>query len=211
MTKTDDLPFMYQNISECEFIRWNLDYTMPLVIDVARRIPDDTIWQPVFSSFDPAGWILGSLPVHEDWTISFLEKRAFQLPARLKGFLSLPCTECPVVQEDIALLISAAVTKAELIQYWYDVRSRTHAYLMTLDPADLKNVPDRSSFAADNHDPTREEFVKMIWMQNYAFGRLMTIGQLTAGKTRFSFPDWEATGTVWKEEMKKREPKGRWL
>lgn len=211
MTEQNDLPFMYQNISECEFIRWNLDYTMPLVIDAASRISDNTIWKPVAPSFDPAGWILGSLPVHEDWTISFLKKRVFQLPERLKGFRSLPCAESPVIQEDLALLINSAVTTAELVQYWHDVRSRTHAYLMTLDPSDLKNVPDRASFAPDNHDPTREEFVKMIWMQNCAFGRLMTIGQLIAGKTRFPFPDWEATGIIWKKEMKKREPKGRWL
>ena len=117
MTEQNDLPFMYQNISECEFIRWNLDYTMPLVIDAASRISDNTIWKPVAPSFDPAGWILGSLPVHEDWTISFLKKLVFQLPERLKGFRSLPCAESPVIQEDLALLINSAVTTAELVQY----------------------------------------------------------------------------------------------
>ena len=83
-----------------------------------------------------------------------------------------------------------------LLSYCKAVRQKTMEYLDTIDDSTLKEVPDRGE--VENYDPVREEFVKLIWMQSFVLGKLVTIAQMIAGQSqKIDRPDFSASGHYW--------------
>jgi hypothetical protein len=209
MTEAQTLPFMYKDMAEQDFIRWNMDYTMPIIAGLLSEIPEDQLWAIPASHIDPAGWVVACFAADEDRIVSELSQQPPSVPASLQDVSGAWCSWNSTPEAVRSL--SSQVRSTDILSYWYDVRAKTHAFLMSLQESELKrplggDTPDCCG------DPLRERFVQLMYQQNYVMGKLMTIRQLLLGSSeRPAFPDWMQTGEMWKAEMKKREPKGRWL
>jgi hypothetical protein len=203
--KKDEPGFMYSDMSESDFIRWNLDYTMPILIGLVAKIPDEELWEIPSPHVDPAAWVFGSQSVLENQIVSDLSQEESRIPDRLAPLGLSPWKSADDFSEQLETLRANGVRGEELISWWYDVRTRTHQYLHSLDDSELKR-PLGSDEPGCTGDPLRERFVQLVWTQNAAPRKLITIAQLLEGAAnRVEFPDWMETGRTWEKEMRRRE------
>jgi RNA polymerase sigma-70 factor (ECF subfamily) len=187
---------MYTDMNERDFIKWSLAYTMPLIASlVVNEVPADHLWVRPAHKIDPPGWILGCFVNEESRIISMLRRERAEIPAKFGVFSKCPSLSSSIGQSQLKELKGAGISAGELLSYCKAVRARTDGYLDSIDDADLKGVPERPDGC---DDPLREEFVKLIWMQNFVFGKLMTIAQIIAGEGRqVERPDFGASDKVW--------------
>lgn len=210
---------MYTNMSERDFIKWNLGYTIPLIASLTTDIPEDQLWRRPSPSIDPPGWTLACFVNEENKVISFLRKEPADIPEKFGLFTECPSRSSTISADRLDQLRGSDITADELLLYCKTVRARTDAYVDSIDGSDLKEVPDRG--AIENYDPIREEFVKLIWMQNFVLGKLVTVSQIIAGEAhRVDRPEFEASGKLWdsiqiqkqgRTMLKDMSHQGRWV
>lgn len=187
---------MYTDMSEREFIKWNLAYTIPLVAASIKSIPEAHLWVRPAPFLDPPGWILGCCVTTENKVISGLRKRTTELPAGYGIFTGCPTLTTSITEGQLAELGTLQLSLDTLLSTCKRVREATNAYLDSLEDGQLKEIPDRGGI--DDYDPLREEFVKLIWTQNFVLGKLLTIAQLTASDAeRVERPGFSAASRVW--------------
>ena len=186
---------MYTDMNERDFIKWSLAYTIPLIATLVSDIPPDRLWVQPSPNVDPPGWILGCLVNEEERVLSVLRRERPEIPPRFRIFDECPSRATSAGPSQLARLKKGGISAQELLSYCKAVRARTNQYLDGIDDTDLKKVPERPDGC---QDPLREEFVKLIWMQNFAFGKLMTIAQMIAGESRtIERPNFGASDVVW--------------
>ena len=186
---------MYTDMNERDFIKWSLSYTIPLIASLVSDIPPDGLWVQPSPNVDPPGWILGCLVNEENRVTSVLRRARPEIPPRFRVFDQCPSLASSAGPDQLGRLKKGGISALELLSYCKAVRARTNEYLDSIDDTDLKKVPERPDGC---QDPLREEFVKLIWMQNFVFGKLMTLAQIIAGEGRkVERPDFGASDRVW--------------
>ncbi|UCC69080.1 MAG: RNA polymerase sigma factor [Armatimonadota bacterium] len=186
---------MYTDMNEREFIKWSLAYTIPLIASLVSDIPSDRLWVQPSPNVDPPGWILACLVNEENRVASVLRRERPGIPSRFQIFDRCPSLASSAGADQLGRLKEGDISARELLSYCKAVRARTNQYLDSIDDTDLKSIPKRPDGC---QDPLREEFVKLIWMQNFVFGKLMTIAQIIAGESRkVERPDFGASDRVW--------------
>ena len=186
---------MYTDMNERDFIKWSLAYTIPLIASLVSDIPPDPLWAQPSPNVDPPGWILGCLVNEENRVTSVLRREQPEIPPEFRVFDQCPSLSSSAGPGQLARLKKGGISARELLSYCKAVRARTNEYLDSIDDTDLKKVPERPDGCMD---PLREEFVKLIWMQNFVFGKLMTLAQIIAGEGRkVERPDFGASDRVW--------------
>lgn len=172
----EDKPFMYTDMSECDVYRWQLDYTMPMIIEDFESIPDDRLgWRPAEKSRS-AGQIFGHVISTERRHIRGFLQGINDMEKDEKLFWSLTFRD-PTV-EDVQ---KAIPSKRQLIDSWREVRNQTHEYLDSIQDDYLKEIP-RKTILPDNdpnrENPVREWFVATIKHQNMAWGEIHMIRRI---------------------------------
>jgi len=186
---------MYTDMNERDFIKWSLSYTIPLIASLVSGIPPDRLWVQPLPNVDPPGWILGCLVNEENRVTSVLRRERPEIPPRFRAFDQCPSLASSAGPDQLGRLKKGGISARELLSYCKAVRARTNEYLDSIDDTDLKKVPEGPDGC---QDPLREEFVKLIWMQNFVFGKLMTLAQVIAGEGRkVERPDFGASDRVW--------------
>ena len=172
----DAKPFMYTDMTERDVYRWQLDYTMPMIIKDFEAIPDDKLgWRPAAKTRS-AGQIFGHIIATERGHVrGFVQG----IPDSGKGedlFHSL--TFCDPTEHEV---LKAIPSKGQLIATWREVRRQTHEYLDSITDKDLKEVP-KKTLLPDNdpnrQNPIREWFVMTIKHQNMAWGEIHMIRRI---------------------------------
>jgi uncharacterized damage-inducible protein DinB len=176
-------PIQYTDMSERDFIKWNLDYTMGQTIEIFEAIPPDHLCIRPMPNINAPGWIFGHIITAERAMIGGFTQGVMDIPEKyvvFSGLWSIP-TE--------SQLRDALEPKDGLISYWHEVRKQTNEYLDQLTDADLKKIPE-VSILPDNdslrNKPIREYFVMTIEHQNYHRGQLQTIRALIESDSQFS-------------------------
>lgn len=167
-------PIQYTDMSERDFIKWNLDYTMEQIIKEFQSMPEEHLCVRPKPNINAPGWIFGHIMCAERAMIAGFTQGVMDIPGKYWVFSgqSIP-TE--------SQLRDVLEPKDALISYWHEIRRQTHEYLDQLTDADLKNTPE-ASILPDNdplrNKPIREYFVMTIEHQNYHRGQLQTIRAL---------------------------------
>jgi len=173
----DEKPFVYTDMSERDVYRWQLDYTMPMIVKDFRAIPEDRLsWRPAKKTRS-AAQIFGHIIVTERCHVGWFLQGINDIPEKYNSvFGSL--THCNPIEEEV---LKALGTREGLIAYWQEVRKQTHAYLNSIMDEDLKKVP-RKTLLPDNdpnrQNPIREWFVMTISHQNMAWGEIHMIRRI---------------------------------
>ena len=130
-------PIQYTDMSERDFIKWNLDYTMGQTIEIFESIPEDHLCLRPRPNVNAPGWVFGHIIGGERAMIGGFAQGVMDIPGKYWVFSgqSIP-TE--------SQLRDALKPKDALISYWHRVREQTYEYLNRLTDADLKNVPESS-------------------------------------------------------------------
>ena len=175
-----DLPFMYKDISEREFIKWNLDYTMPWVIDCFKNIAEDKLLVKPRPDLNPPAWIVGHIAVTEHMHVGVVQGK-YEIPDKMQVFHAGKEVDIEGVK--------AAGTRDDIIGYWESVRKGTNDYLDSISDEKLKELcPGKSLDDKDDggepnyYNPIREWFVMTIQHQNSHFGYLQVVAKLLADK-----------------------------
>jgi uncharacterized damage-inducible protein DinB len=166
-------PFMYRDMTECELLRWALDYRMDPVIDTFRSIPEEHAWVRPRPNVNSSAFIFGHIAVTERSHIGRFLQGVEDIPATFRPFRASRPKD-----EDIR---AAVASKEALIDYWREVRAKTHGYLDRLTDADLKKVPETSALPVDDPNrgnPIREWFIMTIEHQNQHWGQLEIIAKM---------------------------------
>ena len=167
-------PVQYTDMSERDFIKWNLDYTMQRIIETFESFPEEHLCLRPRPNINAPGWIFGHIIGGERAMIGGFAEGVMDIPGKYWVFSgqSMP-TE--------SQLRNALEPREALISYWRKVRGQTKEYLDQLTDADLKNLPAASILPDDaemRNKPIREYFVMTIEHQNYHGGQLQTIRAL---------------------------------
>jgi uncharacterized damage-inducible protein DinB len=167
-------PIIYTDMSERDFIKWNLDYTMGRTIETFESIPEDRLCLRPGPNINAPGWIFGHIVTAERAMIGGFAQGVMDIPGEYWVFSgqSIP---------NESQLRDAFEPRDALTSYWHKVRKQTHDYLDQLTDADLKNIPDSSILpdsSAMRMKPIREYFVMTIEHQNYHRGQLQTVRAL---------------------------------
>ena len=172
----EEKPIQYTNMSERDLFKWQLDYTMPQIIDDFRAIPDSKLgWCPAEKTRS-AGHIFGHIIHTERKHVGCYLQGVNDIPEKYKIFWSLTHTD-PTEEK----ILKAVGSKGELIKYWHEVRKKTYEYLDSISDEDLKEVP-KKSLLPDNDinrlNPIREWFVMTIKHQNTGWGEIHMIRRI---------------------------------
>ena len=174
----EEVPFMYSDISERQFIKWTLGDTMGWIIDTFESIPDEALCVRPRPNINAPAWIFGHIAVTERKHVGMVLEGVDDIPEAYRIF---HCARRPTDDE----IAGAVQSKQALIDYWRDVRVKTEAYLDRITDADLKEVPgDETGLRDDDpnrNNPRREWLVMTIQHQNCHWGELRVIQKLLKG------------------------------
>lgn len=166
-----DKPFMYTDMSERDFIRWNLGYSMPRVLATWDAIPEEQICKQPKPYLAAPAFVFGNIAVKERIHHAGFAGGINDIPEKYGIFHGF---KMPTQDE----LEAAVDSKQELVDYWKDVRKKTLALLAGMSDSDLKRVPEKSviSDGQPNRDnPIREVYVMSIMNQNARWGELRVL------------------------------------
>jgi len=167
---------MYTDMCERDVYRWQLDYTMPVIIRDFSAIPQDRLtWRPAAMT-RCAAHIFGHMAVKERVHIGGFLAGVRDIPDKYSVFHSL--THCDPTEKQV---LDAMGSRKELIAYWNQVRAQTHAYLDSITDAILKEVPQKTILPRgdpNRENPAREWFVMTIKHQNMAGGEIHMIRRI---------------------------------
>jgi hypothetical protein len=172
----EDKPVMYTDMSERDLLKWQLDYTMPMIIKDFEAIPDDKLgWRPAKKTRS-AGQIFGHIIATERAHIRGFVQGIDDSGKDAKLFHSL--TSCDPDEDSV---LRAIPSKEELVTAWREVRKQTHEYLDSTTDEDLKNIPQKTLLPDNDpnrNNPIREWFVMTIKHQNMAWGEIHMIRRI---------------------------------
>lgn len=173
----EDKPIMYTDMSERDLLKWQLDYTMPMIIKDFKAIPNDKLgWRPARKTRS-AALIFGHIIVTERRHVGCFLQGIDDIPVKYnRVFGSLTC--CDPTEEEVLKAIGSG---EELISYWQVVRKQTHACLDSLTDEDMKLIPQKTLLPNDDpnrNNPIREWFVMTIKHQNMAWGEIHMIRRI---------------------------------
>jgi hypothetical protein len=170
------MAFMYSDMTERQLLKWQLDYTMPMILQDFRAIPKDKLaWRPARKTRS-AGQIFGHMVVIERTHVGMFLQGVNDIPAQYRVFGSL--THCDPTEAEV---LEAIGSREQLIAYWQEVRTKTHRYLDGIADEDLKQVPVTTLLPENDpnrQNPIREWFVMTIKHQNMAWGEIHMIRRL---------------------------------
>lgn len=175
----NDSGFMYRNMTERDFIFWNLEYTMNGVIETFKSIPDEWLCLRPHPNVLAPGWTFGHIAVTERVHVGMFLQGIDDIPTQYKLFYGRRAFDIP--EEELSAAIQS---KEALISYWREVREKTREYLHTITDTDLAKVPEKSLHPPEvnRNNPIREWFVMTIQHQNKNFGALCIVKRLIDGK-----------------------------
>lgn len=167
----EEKPFMYADMSERDFIEWNLDYSMRRVLATWDAIPEEHIClQPKPYLASPA-FVFGNIAVKERFHHAGIAAGVNDIPKKYSIFhgFSMP------TRADLEMAVES---KQALVDYWKEVREKTLQLLHEMSDADLKEIPAKSVIpdGVPNRDnPIREAYVMSIMNQNARWGELRVL------------------------------------
>ena len=167
----DKKPYMYTDMSERDFIRWNLDYSMRLVLATWDAIAEQYICKQPKPYLAALAFVFGNIAVKERIHHAGFACGINDIPEKYAIFHGF---RMPTEAE----LETAVESKQALVDYWREVREKTLQLLAGMSDADLKNIPKNSviSDGAPNRDnPIREAYVMSIMNQNARWGELRVL------------------------------------
>ncbi len=174
-TKADampnDKPYMYTDMSERSFIRWNLEYSMRRVLATWEAIPEEQICRQPRPYLAAPAFVFGNIAVKERIHHGGFAGGINDIPKRYGIFHGF---KMPTQAE----LEEAVDSKQALVDYWLEVRDKTLALLAEMSDSDLKKVPEKSVIpdGQPNRDnPIREAYVMSIMNQNARWGELRVL------------------------------------
>ena len=173
----EDKPIMYTDMSERDLLKWQLDYTLPMIIKDFKAIPDNKLgWRPAKKTRS-AAQIFGHIVITERCHVGCFLQGINDIPEKYnRVFGSLTCGD--PTEEEVSKAIGS---REELVAYWQEVRKQTHAYLDRITDEDLKEIP-KKTLLSDNdpnrQNPIREWFVMTIKHQNMAWGEIHMIRRI---------------------------------
>jgi hypothetical protein len=168
---TVEKPYMYTDMSERDFIKWNLEYSMPRVLAVWDAIPEEQICRQPKPYLAAPAFVFGNIAVKERIHHAGFAGGVNDIPKKYAIFHGF---KMPTQAE----LEAAVDSKQALVDYWKDVRKKTLDLLSAISDADLKKVPDKSVIpdGQPNRDnPIREAYVMSIMNQNVRWGELRVL------------------------------------
>lgn len=166
-------PFMYQDMTECDLLKWALDYRTEPVIRTFEAIPEEHTWVRPRPNINTPAFIFGHIAVTERLHIGSLVQGVNDIPEKFHSFRAWSAND--------AEIRAAVGSKQVLIDYWREVRAKTHHYLARITDADLKEEPGKTLLPDDDpnrHNPIREWFIMTIEHQNQHWGQLEIIAKL---------------------------------
>ncbi|MDQ1326890.1 MAG: hypothetical protein QG641_170, partial [Candidatus Poribacteria bacterium] len=131
-------PIQYTDMSERDFIKWNLDYTMGQTIEFFEAIPPDHLCIRPMPNINAPGWIFGHIITAERAMIGGFTQGVMDIPRKYVVFSGLWSIPTELQLRDVL------EPKDDLISYWHEVRKQTNEYLDQLTDADLKKIPEVS-------------------------------------------------------------------
>jgi hypothetical protein len=168
--------FMYTDMSEAAVYKWQLDYTMPMIIRDFRAIPEERLtWKPAAKS-RCAAQIFGHVAVNERGHIGRILQGVSDVPEKYRIFRSLTIFDPGGEQ-----VLEAMGSREELIAYWETVREQTRRYLDSIDDSLLKDPPVNNVLPEgdpNRHNPVREWLVMTVKHQNMGWGEIHMIRRI---------------------------------
>ena len=166
-----DKPYMYTDMSERDFIRWNLDYSMRRVLATWDAIAEKYIYTQSKPYLAAPAFVFGNIAVKERIHHAGFTGGINDIPKKYEIFHGF---KMPTQAE----LEAAVDSKQALVDYWTEVRKHTLELLAAMSDSNLKNVPEKSVIpdGQPNRDnPIREAYVMSIMNQNARWGELRVL------------------------------------
>ena len=170
-TMSEGEPDMYTDMSERDFIRWNLEYSMRRVLATWDAIPEEHICEAPKPYLAAPAFVFGNIAVKERIHHAGFAGGTNDIPEKYRLFHGF---QMPTRAE----LEAAVDSKQALVDYWEEVREKTLQLLAGMSDCDLKNVPEKSVIpdGQPNRDnPIREAYVMSIMNQNARWGELRVL------------------------------------
>ncbi len=167
-------PVMYTDMTETQFVKWNLEYTEPYLLETFQSIPADKLLAPPVPGMETPAMIFANSIVKEAIHTQGFNQGRIELPAKYRCLLGWQGAS---TEEKLA----AVADRDGLIALFKQVRKATYAYLDSLTDEELKRVPTKSILKEgdpNRGNPVREAFVMTIYQQNVCWGKLMAIKQM---------------------------------
>ena len=171
----EEIPFMYTDMSERDVYKWQLDYTMPMIIKDFMAIPENRLaWRPAAKTRSAAQIFTHIIVTEQTHIRRFVQ--GIVDPRKYENIRSL-VNDDPTEEQ----VLTAIGSREELIAFWHEVREQTHAYLDSITDEDLKEVPTKTQLPDNDpnrYNPIREWFVMTIKHQNMAWGEIHMIRRI---------------------------------
>ena len=167
----EDKPYMYTDMSERDFIRWNLEYSMRRVLATWDAIPEEHICKQPKPYLAAPAFVFGNIAVKERIHHAGFAGGIDDIPKKYGIFHGF---KMPTQAE----LEAAVESKQALVSYWKEVREKTLTLLAGMADSDLKKVPEKSVIAdgqPNRDNPVREAYVMSIMNQNARWGELRVL------------------------------------
>ncbi|MDA3798722.1 MAG: hypothetical protein PF692_06545 [Kiritimatiellae bacterium] len=169
--ETEMKPPMYTDMKETQFIKWNLEYTEPYLIETFKSFPENTLLTPPKKGMEPPALIFANRIVKEAIHIQGFNQGKIDVPEDYKCLLWWQGASSEEKLKSIS-------NRDDLIKFSEQVRASTCAYLDSLSDEKLKDIPEKS-ILKDNDpnrgNPIREAFVMTMYQQNVVWGKLIAI------------------------------------
>lgn len=167
-------PPMYTDMKETQFIKWNLEYTEPLLLETFESFPEDKLLVPPKEGIDPPALIFANCIIKEAIHTQGFNQGEISIPDQYKCLLWWQGGSSDEKLQAIS-------DRNELINLFRSVRELTYNYLDSLPDEKLKEVPKKSILPESDPNrgnPVREAFVMTIYHQNVCWGKLMAIKEM---------------------------------
>lgn len=178
-TTMEDKPYMYTDMSERDFIRWNLEYSMRRVLATWDAIPEEYICKQPKQYLAAPAFVFGNIAVKERIHHAGFAGGINDVP---KKYFLFHGFRMPTQSE----LEAAVESKQSLVDYWKEVRQGTLQLLDAMSDSDLKKIPEMSVIPdgqPNRSNPIRESYVMSIMNQNVRYGELRVLQSIIQNET----------------------------
>jgi len=162
-------PPMYTDMQETQFIKWNLEYTEPWLIETFESIPEDKLLLPPRPGMDAPALVFANCIIKEAIHIQGFNQGQVNIPQKYECLLHWQGGSKNEKLEAVS-------DRKALVSFFKQVRQATYSYLDSLSDDQLKEVPERSILKdgdPNRGNPIREAFVMTIYTQNVTWGKLI--------------------------------------
>ncbi len=167
-------PPMYTDMKETQFIKWNLEYTEPWLIETFESIPADKLLVSPTEGMEAPALVFANCIIKEAIHVQGFNQGQVTIPDKYKCLLHW---EGGSKHEKL----QAVSDRRELVAFFQQVRSATYSYLNSLSDVQLKEQPKQSILKdgdPNRGNPIREAFVMTIYTQNVTWGKLIATKEM---------------------------------